>query len=245
MNKRGGGASTARNIGLKNATGKWIGFVDSDDYIDKTMYEKLIKNSKDVELVSCQIYTFDNHNCNPISIKYESCSKNYLLKNMLNFHDTIVPNKIYLREKIGKLLFNENLKIVEDGVFTYQYLDNINKVKFIDDKLYYYRQHNSSSTHMLKPDKYITSIESYYLINKIMEKYDIFERYYIQCDSICNFYIYKHKLGKDYDCSKYERIIKSYLDDHILRKKIGLQNRIKIIMAVYFTPLYLLLKRVK
>ena len=43
IHKANGGVSSARNVGLDNATGEYIGFVDSDDYIDITMYEKMLK----------------------------------------------------------------------------------------------------------------------------------------------------------------------------------------------------------
>jgi glycosyltransferase involved in cell wall biosynthesis len=41
FHKENGGSSSARNLGLKNASGKYVGFVDSDDYVDSSMYEKL------------------------------------------------------------------------------------------------------------------------------------------------------------------------------------------------------------
>ena len=56
FHKPNGGVSSARNLGLKEAKGDYIGFVDADDYIDKTMYEvllcNLIKENSDISICS-------------------------------------------------------------------------------------------------------------------------------------------------------------------------------------------------
>ena len=55
IHKENGGLSDARNFGLNNAHGEWVMFIDSDDYIDITMIDKLIKASFDKELVMCRM----------------------------------------------------------------------------------------------------------------------------------------------------------------------------------------------
>ena len=57
IHKENTGSAESRNIGIKYATGKLIGFVDSDDYIDKNMYEMLYKDLKkhDAEIAICNI----------------------------------------------------------------------------------------------------------------------------------------------------------------------------------------------
>lgn len=58
IHKENGGLSDARNAGLKIATGKYIGFVDSDDYISVEMYEKLYNQAKkeDADIACCNYY---------------------------------------------------------------------------------------------------------------------------------------------------------------------------------------------
>ena len=64
IHKENGGISSARNIGLDVATGEWIAFVDSDDYIEKDMYEVLYKTAieKNVDICACffKYLTVDN-----------------------------------------------------------------------------------------------------------------------------------------------------------------------------------------
>lgn len=64
IHKKNGGLSDARNVGLDICKGKYISFIDSDDYIELTMYEKMIKimiNQK-VDIVSCNYNHIYNNN---------------------------------------------------------------------------------------------------------------------------------------------------------------------------------------
>ena len=63
IHKQNGGLSSARNAGIEIANGEYIGFVDSDDYVEKFMYELLLKSIKESNtmLSVCAIYyTFEN-----------------------------------------------------------------------------------------------------------------------------------------------------------------------------------------
>ncbi len=243
FHKENGGLSSARNVGLKHATGKWIGFIDSDDYIDVTMYEKMLLNSKDAEMVSCGVYAFSKSEGHKVEYPYKKINSNSdVIKTIFKISDPMVWHRIYLKSYINDLLFIEEVKIAEDYPFIYSYLDKIKNVAHVNESLYYYRQRENSLIHVMDPKKFITSIESLSIANSYLEKYNVFERYNLQSDCICNFYIYKHKLGKNYDYSKYEKIINSYIQKGILKRKIGLKNKFKLIIAIYFTPVYLFFK---
>ena len=112
IHQRNSGPSVARNNGIKLATGKYIGFVDSDDYIENTMYERLfnIANDNQVQVAMCnyrEIRTYDNRKeevkSNLISNKFYSekdISKDIIStfsKNQ-NYGFYTLCNKIYLRE---------------------------------------------------------------------------------------------------------------------------------------------------
>ena len=95
IHKENGGLSSARNTGLRVARGRYIGFVDSDDYILPTMYEKLIYSMSryKAQIASCQYFTFDTNdilkekvvetkgNC----IQGKFCDKQEVFKKLLEF----------------------------------------------------------------------------------------------------------------------------------------------------------------
>ena len=97
------GQSAARNSGIENATGKYIAFVDSDDYVSKNMFEKLYEKAieKDYDIVASNVNcVYPDKNLEIHSgVDFESTemTKEEKSKLLLNMY-TVVWNKIYKRE---------------------------------------------------------------------------------------------------------------------------------------------------
>lgn len=153
------GPSHARNIGLKYAKGKYIGFVDADDYIDKNMYRELINSAEEykAEITICEyIRVWQNgkqiisNNSISENILIESQIKDKLLRNYYTNNTEMLAspcNKIYLREFIlnSKINFNQNLIRGEDWWFNLLLYENASRISFINIPLYMYRQDNMNS----------------------------------------------------------------------------------------------------
>lgn len=147
-----GGGGKSRNRGLNKASGEFIVFVDSDDYIHENMIECLYSYfSNEVDIVECDyIETFDNN----AKFEYEvTCrSKLYTSKEALiqNINDClfkqVVWNKMYRKDIINNIRFPEG-KIIDDEFWTYRVIGNANKLIHIDQKLYAYRQRKESIMH--------------------------------------------------------------------------------------------------
>jgi glycosyltransferase involved in cell wall biosynthesis len=62
IDKENGGLSSARNAGMEIARGEYLGFVDSDDWIEETMYEKLYEKAKadESQMVICAVHKYDD-----------------------------------------------------------------------------------------------------------------------------------------------------------------------------------------
>lgn len=161
INKENSGPGSSRNIGINKASGEYIGFVDSDDYVEKTMYKdlyNLVKN-QDIDICMCNykdVYIKDNkeyvvnHRLNTkkvykeIDIKKEIVSKFSLNENIGLYS---LCNKIYRRDflKENKLIIPEEREHGEDWLFNINAFTKAKLCKFIDTDLYNYVHINDNS----------------------------------------------------------------------------------------------------
>ena len=158
IHKENGGQASARNMGLDIASGKYIGFVDSDDWIDLNMYEimyKFIEESKS-DICVCGRKTYSsNEKLNykldiideTIDLRYSKVYE-YVSKRLFYEHTVSSCNKLYKKEIIEKN--NIRFKDVsyvgsEDTLFNYSILCCAKSIRCID-KVYYNQLSREGST---------------------------------------------------------------------------------------------------
>ena len=150
IHKKNGGLSDARNCGLNAATGTYIAFVDSDDFIASTMIEILLRTllEEKADIVECNYVPFINE-IDTISCTNEGEINSYTAKEALglliencNFKYT-VWNKLYHKDIFNTLKFEVG-KLHEDVFFTYQAFGYSKKITKVDKTLYFYRQRTDS-----------------------------------------------------------------------------------------------------
>lgn len=175
--KENGGLSHARNVGYTYAKGEYIAFFDSDDYIEKDMYEKLMAKVKDYnyDIVVCDLYMEYEQTGKKIYVgsnvekEYKDVEED---NNEINIRKEImeniyiaVHNKIYKKELIEKTFENGmpfvNGMYYEDIVYTYSILQNTRSISFVKEPLYYYVQRIGSISNNYDKKLYdiITSVE--------------------------------------------------------------------------------------
>lgn len=144
------GVSVARNVGLSIATGTYIGFVDSDDWIEPDMYqiiiEKMERERTGLGLCSWNnVYEDGRVKQHYIEIPTELTRDEFLMQ-VFSISRTVsgaVWNKVFLKEKV-KSLFDETVKVGEDWLFLCNYCKQISSVSFSNRYLYNVYERNDS-----------------------------------------------------------------------------------------------------
>ena len=143
--------STARNIGLENAQGKYITFLDCDDWLSENALQVLFNlmenNQTEIGIANTQ-KIWDNGKKQTL-FNFHNHIEDALLKRIPNVGvcGFVLKNEIVQKNHIR---FQEGLKLSEDRVFFFEYYLYCKKIAFSKEIIYFYRQHNSSvckSTH--------------------------------------------------------------------------------------------------
>lgn len=181
INKENGGLSSARNVGMKNATGIYIGFVDSDDWVDENYFELLyklaIENSADVCMANVKrFYTLSNSidMISDIGDLINEIRPNLVVKvndRKKVIATSIVCNKLFSRDflNFNDFQFWEGL-FWEDNPFTVMTTIRANKIGIVRDSYYYYRIHSGNMIISAASDR--KSFDLFEIMAKLKQFFD-------------------------------------------------------------------------
>ena len=163
LRKANGGVSTARNMGLAMATGKYIQFVDGDDIILRSPYEHCIDIAR-FSTVDMVMFDFTANPQKPLTSFDEDAPKSGTeLMRTENIHGSAC---LYLfRQAIrGNLLFTPDISYGEDEEFTARLILRAEKVQKTKSTAYYYRPNTTSVTHQSDTQSIVKRLQDAHLV---------------------------------------------------------------------------------
>lgn len=257
IHKENGGLASARNVGIEIAKGDYIGFVDSDDWIESNMYEKLLAACLDNDVrMSC---------CGRIEVfgdKYKR--KKYFFENeqlwdaqemigrMLVYAgcDSSACDKLFEKSLICNFRFPIG-KLHEDIFIMYKIIQEAGRIVHIGDAVYNYRQRNGGITHSefsVKKMDLVDAVEQVW--NDLKDKYPE-QKEQQQFFCVTNLMIvilllrntpnYRHRYKKEY--SRLMLLYKKHGKGFLHNKYGNMKERVKyVLIPIHLTNTYLFIK---
>ncbi|MDE6654885.1 MAG: glycosyltransferase, partial [Muribaculaceae bacterium] len=164
IHKSNGGVSEARNVGIRAATGEWICFIDSDDYVAPRYLEAMLSKSGDADIViSGWEYAGLRKSFPEMDVYRLDFLKIMEQKAFINICGKLIRHNSIAR---AAALFETDVKWAEDSIFFLKVLLSCDKVRLISDVNYFYEYREGSAVSRI--NSYECELAAFNAVNALM-----------------------------------------------------------------------------
>jgi len=239
------GVSNARNFGIENSVGKYIGFIDADDFIQPQMFEfmhRAITENKS-DFVCCKY----EKTSELINKNFEYFCRKFELSEFISFndYDFVLNNELVISSACTKLIDRkklvkfENFSVGEDTVFCSELFKKCSNYCLVDSPLFcYYNNENSVSFSDTKSEKWF---------DLLVTRFIAFDKFY-DCDkSVSEFYLdrgmknilsYRFNLNNKSHKNDFKKYFKQYIGSYLKCESISLKYKLSVVLFYYFPCVY-------
>lgn len=188
VNKKQGGA---KNLGLLQAKGDWIGFIDSDDWVTENFYEKLLQKAEETgaDMVGCDYHLTPEHSMDIGQIVHNNKPEQTGILDHHKYASLILDGgslvvKIYQRHIIMDYpnRFPEGI-FYEDNAISNSWMLRAKHFEYLPEPMYYYYQHDSSTVHTITKKRCEDRMQAARIMVKEAQDFGFLEEYYSEIES--------------------------------------------------------------
>lgn len=188
VNRKQGGA---KNLGLEQAKGDWIGFIDSDDWVTPDFYEKLLSSAKETgaDIAGCDYHLTYEHSMKIGQVVHNNKPEQAGSLNKEKYRSLILDSgslvvKIYKRHIIFDYpnRFPEHI-FYEDNAISNSWMLRAKRFAYLQEPLYYYYQHDTSTVHTITKERCEDRMEAARVMVREAREFNFMEEYYPEIES--------------------------------------------------------------
>lgn len=187
-NRKQGGA---KNLGLEQAKGDWIGFIDSDDWVTPDFYERLLSSAEETgaDIAGCDYHLTYEHSMKIGQVVHNNKPEQAGTLNKEKYRSLILDSgslvvKIYKRHIIFDYpnRFPEHI-FYEDNAISNSWMLRAKRFVYLQEPLYYYYQHDTSTVHTITRERCEDRMEAARVMVREAREFNFLEEYYPEIES--------------------------------------------------------------
>ena len=179
INNENKGVGASRNIGLELAMGDYVSFIDSDDWVDNTLYEKCINvlgEKTEVVIFGAKIFNIKNGKIYKGQYSSKKFKNNFDIKKLFKYYP-VAWNKLYKRKfLIRNNITFPNYKTAEDQLFFVKAILQAKNIKILKEDLYFYTKYRNNTLSNRIDEKDFSNIQNCLDILKFLNLIEVDEK---------------------------------------------------------------------